>query len=541
MPPARIDRQIAWPTAGIVLALALQVTLVVHRAINWDEFFHYSQIHNLARGTLTGPLQTLYTRAFLWVIDVPGSGIDHIVIIRGFMLACEIAVLGAIFGMARRFAEPATAALCALAYLSAGFVFQHGTSFRFDPPATAMLMAAAWIVLCRPLKTVSIVLAGFLIGTATVLTIKSVLYAPVFAGIAWLRWNEAGRSGAAAIRLAAIGLASLAGFALVYWLHASTLPGETVSAAKDTVGQNGGKMLALFDLPYWRHHLKGAMLAPFVTILIVLFPFVLARSDRSRADKIALIGLVLPLATLLFYHNTAPYYFVFMLAPVCVALAPVMALAQGRYGTRAIAIILALCGVAVWLIEKPEVQDRQRAIIAAADQAFPAKPAYFDACAMLGSFPKANVFMTPVGLALYRDGHYPAFADLMRSQVVPLVVNDDPVLAAALTGTKPVPELLPGDLAALRGSYLPFWGPFWVAGQTISAPRAMNIRVPGRYRIGGGALAMDGRILPEGSEVDLARTTYRVEPADNRTVQLVWAAARIPTAQPPAAPLFVDF
>ena len=107
----------------------------------------------------------------------------------------------------------ASALLCALAYLSAGYVFRHGTSFRFDPPATALLMSAAWITLCRPLQARWIAATGLLLGIATVLTIKSVLYFPVFAGIAWLRWTEAQRSIAAALRLAAIGLAAIASLA----------------------------------------------------------------------------------------------------------------------------------------------------------------------------------------------------------------------------------------------------------------------------------------------------------------------------------------
>lgn len=538
--PAK-HRDLAWPLAGLLAVLALQVTLVLHRAVNWDEFFHYSQIHNLDRGTLTGPLQTLYTRAFHWVLDLPGSGIDHIVTIRWFMLGCELAILTAIYAMARRFVAPATALLCTLAYLSAGYVFQHGTSFRFDPPATAMLMGAAWITLQRPLRPGWIMLAGLLIGTAAVLTIKSVLYAPVFAGIAWLRWSEGGRSAASAFRLAGIGIASAAGFALVYWLHASTLPGQTIDAARATVGQNGGKMFGLFDQPYWLHHLKGAALAPFVTIMVLLFPFVLRRAAIARAEKIALVGMMLPLTTLLFYHNTAPYYFVFMLAPVCVGLALVIERAVERYGVRGISLGLVALTAAVWWIEKPELIERQRAIVAAAETAFPDKPAYFDACAILGSFPKANVFMTPVGLALYRDGQYPAFADLMAREPIPLVVNDGAELDAALTGTGPVPQLLPRDLAALRANYVPFWGPFWVAGYRVKADRPLDVGVPGRYRVEGGTFELNGRTVQPDTIVDLERGPQTVAVQPGVTVRLIWADAVRPITAPPPAPFFEAF
>ncbi len=541
MPDRNPDRQWAWPLAGLLVVLALQVTVLLHRAVNWDEFFHYSQIHNLARGTLTLPLQTLYTRAFLWVLDLPIGEIDQIVTIRWFMLGCELVTLAAIFAMARRFTTPASALLCALAYLSAGYVFRHGTSFRFDPPATALLMSAAWITLCRPLQARWIAATGLLLGIATVLTIKSVLYFPVFAGIAWLRWTEAQRSIAAALRLAAIGLAAAAGFVLVYALHASTLPGESIAVGKATVDQTGGKMFNLFALPYWRYHLKGAGLAPFVTILALLFPFVLLRATRPAAEKIALIGLFLPLTTLLFYHNTAPYYFVFMLAPVCVALAVVIDLAVRRYGPQGLSVLLAGLAVAIWWVERPGVIEKQRQLLAAAETAFPEKPAYFDSCGILGRFEKVNFFMTPIGIALYRDGHAPSFADVMSQRTVPLVVNDVPNLDSALTGTGPVAALLPGDVAALRDSYVHFWGPFWLAGQTFNGPAQFALRVPGQYRVEGGDLTLDGRALKAGEVVDLARGEHRAVPADGAKVRLIWAAARLPQGAPPQQPFFVDF
>lgn len=541
MTPRRIVTIPAWPLAGLLVVLALQITLVTGRAVNWDEFFHYSQIHNLASGTLTGPLQTLYTRAFLWVIALPGNSIDHIVTIRWFMLACELVTLAAIIGMGRRFAGPPAAWLAALAYLSAGYVFQHGTSFRFDPPAAALLMSAAWIMLCRPLRAGWIALTGLLLGIATVLTIKSVLYASVFAGVAWLRWHDAGRSLSAGIRLVAYGVAAAAGCLLVYGLHASALPEQSIIAAQATVDQNGGKMFSLLGQPYWLHHLKGAALAPFVTILALLFPFVLVSSSRPAAEKVALAGLFLPLATLLFYHNTAPYYFVFMLAPVCVALAVVMDLAVQRYGPRLLSVMLAALALAIWWIEQPGVIERQRLIVTTAETAFPDKPAYFDACAMLGSLPKANVFMTPVGIALYRDGHYPAFADVMARRAVPLVVEDDPILTKALTGTGPVPELLPGDVVALRDSYVHFWGPFWLAGQKIDKPKRFALRIPGRYRVEGGELTLDGGTLKAGTIVELARGEHQAVPAAGASVRLIWAAAKLPQGTQPAPPLFVDF
>lgn len=537
-----IAKPALWPIAMLAAVLALQATLVMGRAINWDEFYHYSQVQKLAAGTLSEPLQTLYTQAFVWVTALPGSAIDHIILIRWFMLGCELVTLAAIVGIARRFASPGGAWCCALAYAGAGYVFQHATSFRFDGPATAMLMGAAWLMLRTPLRFIPIAAIGLLAGTATVLTIKSVLYAPVFAGIAWLRWRGDADPRGTLTRLVAIGLASGAAFAAVYWLHASSLAGNANDQAKAILGNVGDKMFSLGPQPYWLHHLKGALIAPAATLLLLAFPFVLRREARPRAEKLALIGLALPLTTLLFYHNTAPYYFVFMLAPVCAALAPTMDLALARFTEAKVALLLGVLAFAVWGAERPGPLASQRALLAAAETMFPEHPAYFDSCGMLGTFPKANHFMTMIVTKMYLHGAYPGMAETLQHRPVPVVLANNAWLERALASDKPVAVLLPQDQTALRESYVRHWGPFWVAGRDISRSGEFLLRIPGAYRIEGAALRLDGAERQPGEVVELARGMHQAELDKTAKVRLVWAKAGPPPRQaPPAKPWFTNF
>ncbi len=188
-------------TAGaIALAIMMQLHIALVRAVNWDEFWHYNLTVRFARGELADPLQTAFTPFFAWVTTMPGSGVDHIVTIRLFMWACQIVTALAIAGTARRFVGTTAGLVCALFYLSAAYVLQHGTSFRYDPPAAALLSVALYCLATRPLRWPWLVLAGVLMGASTLLTVKSVLYASAFAGVAWLRWSEEGFSLRAALR-----------------------------------------------------------------------------------------------------------------------------------------------------------------------------------------------------------------------------------------------------------------------------------------------------------------------------------------------------
>lgn len=531
-----------WPLAMLGLVLALQITLVLHRAINWDEFYHYSLVEKLVAGTLTEPVQTFYTRAFTWLTALPGTGIDHIIAARWVMLGCEVVTLAAIIGIARRFASREAAWLCALAYAGAGFVLQHATSFRLDGPAAALLLSAAWIILRSRLSVLAFAASGLLIALAMLLTVKSVLYAPVFAGISWLRWQEGARSRGMTLRLAGIGLAALVGFAALYWLHAS---GLSTSPARTTIGSAGTRMFGLGLQPYWPLHLKGALMAPVVFVLLLVFPFALRREARPMAEKVALAGLILPVTSLFFYHNTAPYYFVFMLAPICAGLAPLMDKAAARYSAAPIAITLSAWALFVWALETPGPLARQRQLIAAAEAMFPDHPRYFDNYAMLGTFPKANTFMSPIGASMYRQGAYPSMVAANRLAPVPLVVAVDPLFDQAMDTREPAPDFLPEDLALLRGNYLHLWGPYWVAGHAFHAadgPRTFTAEIPGHYRVESGDLELDGRTLRSGDTIMLTGGSHRAVPGSASEARLVWAAARpAPAVPPPPLPWFTGF
>ncbi len=534
-----------WPIAGIALALAAHLYLALTRAINWDEFYHYSQVQKLAQGTLTEPLQTLYTRAFVWVVDLPGVGVDHIIMIRIFMLLCEIIVAAAIFGAASRFVARVPAMLCALAYLTAGYVLQHGTSFRFDAPAAAMLMTAAWILLRFRLTTVPILVVGLLAGLSAMLTIKTILYAPVFLGLACLHWSESADKRRLLLRGAALGGAALGAFALVYLAHASSLAGNSDFEAMKVVSRAGGKMFHFGYVTYWQSLVKGVQLSVVLSLAILAFPFIVWNVALPKADKLALTGFYLPILTLFFYHNTAPYFYVYMLPPVTVACGVVFAVLVARYRAIAVATLLLLGGSFVLYKEPPNPIERQRQILRVAETMFPGGVAYFDSCAMLGSFPKANVFMTPWGIDQYLLGGFPSLEETMASKPVPLLVNDDYMFDDALNGKGPVPAFLPGDLAAIRDTFVHLWGPFWVAGEDIPARAsgyAFKVRVPGFYTVRDASVAIGDRVVAPGQFVHLDRGAYRASTTGDKGARLIWGKDIKVPAQPDAGgPLFMPF
>ena len=535
-----------WPALAIALALVLQLAIATTRAINWDEFFHYAQVHQFLAGTLDKPLQSLSARLFSWAARLPGTGVDHILAIRLAEFAFLATAAAAIYPLARRFATAPVALLAVLLYLSGGFVLQHGSSFRADAVAAALLTTSLAAMLRLRLSPGAILLVAALAAAAMLMTIKSVLYAPAFAGIAWLRWHEMGRSRDAILRLAALAVAVPLLFGLMFLAHAHGLASGAEGKAEAMAANSAGKMFALTGLPYYNHILQGALLAPVLAVCILLVPVLLWRNHgngNDSAGRVALAGLWLPMLSVAVYHNTAPYFYTFILPPVCAACAVALPLLVRRYSVAALSGILAVNALTIWLIEPASPLAKQRQLLQAAEQMWPEKPAYFDFPGMLGSFPKANAFMTPWGIENYRTGVTPSMVAAMNAQPVPLVVENDPMFTAALRMRGPVPQFLPQDLAALRGTYLHWWGPFWLAGQQLAAGTARDARilVPGIYRVDLAPIRIDGALYQPGQTVRLVRGSVRLS-APAAATRIVWGANAARPAYPaPQPPYWTDF
>lgn len=538
-----------WPGVAIALLLVVQATMVFTRAINWDEFFYYSQVHQYLRGDAIAPLQTVHVHLFRWLPSVRANPVDAIVLARLFMLACEIVTVGCIVLLAERFADRAAGALVALAYLSAGFVLQHGFSFRVDPPTTALLMAALTILARCRLDAARIALFASAVAMAGMFTIKIVLFAPAFMGLAWMRWSESGRSGAMALRLFAAAVVTLALFAALYAAHTAAI---AANAPADVVSQRGAGVVtgagdAVFFLgipPYVQMMWKAISISLPMTALILLAPFAIWRAPLPAPAKTALAGLWLPILTLFFYRNTAPYYYAFMLAPVAAGCVPAIGLVMSRFSSALVSLVLVLLTIPVIVSEDRTTIANQRVVVEEATRLFAAPVAYFDHNGALASHVKANGFMTPWGLEGYRAHGRSLFRTIMEQQIVPLLFENDLLLAALLEDEQGSDQLFPEDARVLRDNYVRVWGPVWLAGKTV-APGSRGrseVLVPGNYRVEGGAVTIDGTTRLPGTIITLSRGDIELANPGINTARLVWADVdRMPRRPVPEGRIWIGF
>lgn len=532
-------------TAAIAIVVLMQLELVFSKSINWDEFFHFSSIHRHLQGRPVQWLQVPFVWLFSWVPSLPGDNITHIQLIRLLTLPFELVTIGAIVAAARRFAGVEAALLCGLLYVSGGYVFLHAFALRADMIAACLLTVALWIALCRPVRTLEVTAVIALLILAFVSTIKSVLYAPAFLGVAFARTEKPLH------RWILVGVTAfvLAAGALLLWC-APQLPADGLSGLLRDVGMLGRNAAermfsaGLFPQPEW---FRGQLFrAPVLSVAVVLtFLFVVFKRDDTPRERALLLCLLLPLCTVAFYRNAFPYHFAFILPPAVIATAAVAGPLLQRFGPILPALLVAIPGL-MSLAEDRRVIERQRLIQIGLNEIFPTPVTYIDDCGILGNFPRAvHHYTSGWALANYRRLGQPTYSMAMQSEPVPLVLRDESILGSVCFDFLHRRALLPEDDRAIRENYIQHWGKAFVAGKQIAPgneDQIFEIAVPGTYTVEGGSIVIDGRTYQEGNVIELSRGTHMATGNRPTKVTLRWGNHLHRPEYPwPKGLLFSDF
>ncbi len=511
----------------LLAVLALQAWLIFQRAINWDEFLHFGQVYELADGRLSKAMQTLHTR-FGFVRYLSDDIITQIQLVRAFMLACVAITAACVALLAQKWADRTAAFLCGLVYLTAGFVFTNAFTYRPDPVAAAALMAALCLAAFGRLNWWRIVLAGLLIGIAGAMTVKSIFYLPCFAALALRHGNAApGQRIRSLLPFAAIAAAGLISFALIVLAHGAGMPAGEDQAGK--LGKNINDFLEIGQFENIRYVLTEMVLAPVVTIGLLLLPFA-ARGMETR-QKFMLLGLCAPLLCLLFYRNTFPYFFTFLLPPICVAIAPTIKLMTDRYG-RVPVIGLALLGPAILLAQEPwGTLERQRATLDEVERLYPQPTPYLSYSNYVPHFPRQfPSLISGIGLNRYwqqREGQI--VRDIEAGKIAFVIATGD-VLDAVYKSADPVPMLPERDVTMLRENYLKHSDTIYIAGRTIcpkSGDQALPIHRPGPHALQGGAATINGVAVADGATITLPRGKHKIIVTAGECRKL-WALDHVP-------------
>jgi hypothetical protein len=551
----RIERVILMAALG--LAACGHAYAVVHRNVNWDEFYFLSFVFDHARGTLATPIQTFHVHIFGWLTSIPGQEVEQIVAARSVYFLLLAATCTCIYRIARRTTSVDGALFAVLCYAAYSNVLAHATSFRADGLSVFLLMTALLFAQRMTHRALALTASAVLVAFALLVTIKSVLFLPVF-GLTLLAQPSRDRQQVSALPAVLIFAAILLGATVTLYIwHSRDVVGSTVPNAVTRLQSTASVAFQQIPIRRLREFLTTVKSNPVQWACLAFAIFLLCRRMLTRQrglEAVSLIGLVIPLVSLLFYRNSFPYFYVFILPPalvLCGMAFDQLSLDRGVRTRRGLLVSL-LVTIAILAFATshvvPHLQDgtaAQRTVIRAIHEIFPQPVPYIDRNGMIASFPKVGFFMSTWGMQRYRERQGPIFVDLLRTRRPHFVIANSPALEAALERKSAGGPLHPDDVAALRTHFVPYWGPVYVAGTQIHLEPATDavweVLIAGSYRLQSESSVAIGQVLyPPGSTVtlDSGLVSFRSDVAQD--VALIIVSARsVPRYPPPTGPLYV--
>ena len=528
--PARMFSGLTHPAlirTVVLVAFAVLVALAFIRNVNWDEFYFLSLVHAHLDGRLDRPLQTFHVHFFGWLAVLPGDEITRITAARLVMTVLLGLTAASIWQIARSFADreghESTAAMIAvLAFLTSGYVFVHGASFRADPIAAALLMSALAILITGRLSALQIGAVALLGALALLITIKSALYFPAILGALVWRFGERG----VMMRFLIAALAALALAAGLYLWHSA---GVQAAPGKDSVSNaNNALKTTLLDAG-----IAPRLQETLLWLLLSLGPLALAAfgiiQTRQNRLRITLLLFMLPtLLSVIFYRNAFAYFFPFIVPPLMVAVAVGVTQIGPASRLRTFMALMLLTGV--WQAQKSlsEGSDLQHQMIAEVHRLFPEPVHYIDQNAMIASFPRETFFMSTWGISRYRARGRPVMAELIARTAPPFLLTGrwklHQVMTDPMATTNPA-LLLPEDIATLRENYMHYSGAIWLAGREVTfegGPVTLTMPIPGRYRVQSTAPVMLGGVRFQHGDTVYIDEPITLSGVPGSSLRLIW-------------------
>jgi hypothetical protein len=545
----------------VVLFLLLKARLLFLQNINWDEFLFLSRVHEAIRGDLAQTLQTAYVHAFTWLQYIPGNEIEQIFAARLVMLALQAGTAVFICLIGRRLMGTTEGLLSALLYLTFSYNMDHGTSFRADPIAVFLITGALWLLVRDKEQMVEIFGASILIAVAGMITIKSIFYAPTLAiAVLCFRGQRFTRDNIK--QLIVLGLSSLVLFIIFYQVHDTLAVNNEGYSVTERIGSSSNTVFSAGFNPrasylwvsFWHNTVEWYA----IIVGLVLAITALVRPKPSRT-AIGIVALALPLVTLLFYRNSFPYYYVFILGSGTLLGGFLAHKLKTYFSTRApqkfhaiiaIVAVLLLGKMLVYIYQQNSDQVvAQRQLIDMVHRIFPEPVAYIDRNSMISSYPKKGFFMSTWGMETYNSAGEPIMEELIRQTQPVFLLENTRALQLENLSISPNDHLFPEDTQILREHFIPHWGLIRVLGKQIDLDQpglsyTSEILVAGTYTVEAeGPVHINSQVFSPGDTVDLAAGYHSFESEISAlSVTLRWGDnLYMPSEEPSQQRLFKRF
>lgn len=505
--------------------------------INWDEFYYLSFIYDYTNDREINSFQTFHIHFFTWLKWISDNEVKQIITARLIMIVFQFFTGFFIFKICRYKFSLSASLFALLAYFSFSFIIKHGASFRTDPIATFFLITTIYYLFFNKENKINFIISGVSTATSFLITIKSAIYFPIFF-IMVLNYifTSKNRSTSIVCLFLYFSSTTIVFFTLYIW-HLNNIgfyefykdSGVITGGAEKTIGHghlfpsiNALIVSCLENILYWIVFVYG------VKNVISLF------SKKMLADKyycFIVSSIICAVFTFLIYRNAYPYFYSFILAPVCILFAFSWDLFFFRENNRTkesfYLIIIALysfISIAYdgFITTYKRSLGYQSKFIETVHEIFPYPVPYIDRCSMISSFSKKGFFMSSWGVENYLDKGDDVLSYAVENDAPVFLIINSPFLDFNSEYYQQWSNVLyKDDLKSLKDNYIKHWNELYVAGKVINLNDDIkkvdfNINIPGLYTLESDSLVfIDKELIHPMQTVSLSKGIHQIKTYKN--------------------------
>jgi hypothetical protein len=360
--------------------------------------------------------------------------------------------------------------------------------------------------------------------------------------------------------------APVGGYLLFYWFNIDTLVtpdlGEPTRFLSHTFSKaisfnNLFPELGFFELSIYQNFVICPLLL--VGMIFVSWATIYTMGKKTT-NRLILLGLLTPLLSLIFYRNSFPYFYVFILTPpiiFCGVVVHEIVEVVRKTGSvvscglvAALTLVVFFNFVFYYLVFSPNRNFLQRELLDVVHESFPEPVSYVDGCSMVASVSEAGFVMSSWEMEDYLSTNKPIMKDILTQRQPLFLLANVPRLDLSLSRSEAVSasnqSLLEQDWKVLESNYIPHWGPIYVVGKQFEFssgidPQSLEILIPGEYTFEGELdVCINGIIYRPGDIIDLKKGNHTVTAIQNSgKASLRWGKhLYIPENEPSLDPVF---
>ncbi|PWI34651.1 hypothetical protein DI392_05995 [Vibrio albus] len=517
-----------WLCFLLLFSIFCKIFTAVRYEINWDEFYYLSFIYKFIVGDSINSFQTFHVHFFSWLRLVSKNEVEQIVFARILMVLLQVVTGYFIFKICRYQFSISASVFAVLAYFSFSYVIRTGASFRADPIATCCLVITLYYILSVRMTIIHSILSGIITAFSFAFTLKSAIYLPTFILIMAINLVYSQERRIDLYRYFFYFLSTSLAFLLFYLYHFTSIgttdffkdTGSMVNGADKTFNHNllfPRKSYLLFsfvmDIGYWLVLLYG------IKYLVLSL---MKERTNNKEYSLKFIALLILLLSLVFYRNSYPYFYSFMLAPVSVLFAMSWDVfhSQGTNIERKIfstvVMLFFLLSAAYNGVITPFKRslDYQHRLIEVVHTVFPSPVSYLDRCSMISSYPQKGFFMSTWGMENYLKRNKAVIKHAVENKEPVFMVLNSPYLNVMSSDGGEANWMLREDVQALKNNYIQHWNELYVAGKQIiltekDPKMVFKINISGKYTLeSDSGVFVDGELIYPLETINLSKGTH---------------------------------